>query len=161
MFTQNFVYLINPIEWPETIFLGIHTLCALCLAHMCIKIQMCPDDAQVLRCIAWHRLAHRTVSKNLTRKHPDLLLNSSLCGQMIKVTRVTRVSLRNISLLQQICCVHFKRVLQGSNNQWFFIKCSVFLLCGIFPLCLYAWIFIVHWLIQVLSVMVSPRHVWP
>lgn len=45
----------------------------------------------------------------VTWKHPDLLLNSSLCGRMIKVTQETSVRLGDISFLRtmQYVCSRF------------------------------------------------------
>lgn len=57
--------------------------------------------------------------------------------------------------VQQICCVCFKLILQGSNNQFSINFDKDSLLCGICPLCLYAWIFTTDSLIQALSLTFS------
>ncbi len=93
---------INPIRWPGTMFLGIHTFFALVICALkLICVQTMHKSCNALDDIAW--LSELWVK--LTWKHPDLLLNSSLCGQMIKVTQVTNVSLWDISFLHTMLCV--------------------------------------------------------
>lgn len=75
----------------------------------------------------------------LTRKNPDLLLDSSLCGQMIKVTQVCKCKPRKYqfpaqfaSCVQQIFFFFTVFALslysggegRGSSNQWFGFKRS-------------------------------------
>lgn len=102
-----------------------HPLSLYCIARKCIKLQnmprRCTNLVNAFDDMVW--LSDFWVK--LTRKHPDLLLNSPVCGQMIEITQVTSASLgksqfpaQDARCVKQICCVCFKLVLQGSDNQW-------------------------------------------
>lgn len=92
---------LNPIRWPETMSFGIHTSCTLCIAHTvrAFKLKTCPDNAQVLQCVQRHWSGSVNYELNWLGSIQICYLIHSLCGQMIKVTQVTSVSLGDTSFL--------------------------------------------------------------